>query len=464
MDRAAGNTQPLAGASVSGRLATHVAALPSEAIPESARRAARLFLLDTLAVAWAGSAAPGCAQTLAVMQDEAGPGQSSVWGFGTKLPATAAAFVNGMTAAALDYDCLGRDAPVHVNISVIPAALAVAELEHCSGAQFIDAVVIASDVLARMAVSSRPPHRGFHYTSTFGVFGATVAACRLFGLDALTTRHALGLAYVQACGTQQTNIEPSLAKRMLSGFAARAGVLSARLARQGITAPADVFEGPFGLYALYQAGDPQPMLEALGSRFDNHRLSIKKYPSCGCNHTSIEGVLQLVREHRLKPDDVQSITITVSPYIDTIVGMPYDPRQDPQVAAQFSIRYSAACMLVRHKLGLAEIQPEAAFDPEINRHVHKVHVVVDPTRSGDRGPVDVEMVTTSGQRFACTVAHVPGSDESPLSPAEIDGKFDECFRLGAHPLDTDGIARLRARVEGLAQVPDMAHFFDGLSG
>lgn len=464
MDRAAGDAQPLAGQSVSGRIASHAATVTTEAIPESARRAAQLFLLDTLAVAWAGSSAPGCAQTLTVMQDEAGPGQSSVWGFGTKLPATSAAFVNGMTAAALDYDCLGRDAPVHVNISVIPAALAVAELEHRSGAEFLDAVVIASDLLARMGISARPPHRGFHYTSTFGVFGATIAACRLFGLDALTTRHALGLAYVQACGTQQTNIEPSLAKRMLSGFAARAGVLSARLARQGITAPAEVFEGPFGLYALYQAGDPEPMLEALGTRFDNHRLSIKKYPSCGCNHTAIEGVLRLVREHRLQPDDVRSITITVSPYIDTIVGMAYDPQQDPQVAAQFSIRYSAACMLVRQKLGLAEIQPDAAFDPEINRHIPKVQVVVDPNRSGDRGPVDVEMITKEGRRLACIVAHVPGSEEAPLAQAEIDGKFEECFRLGARPLDAAAIARLRARVNALSELSDMAQFFEGLPG
>ena len=43
---------------------------------------------------------------------------------------------------------------------------------------------------------------------------------------------------MQAGGTQQANIEPSLAKRMLSAFAARSGVYAALLAQRGITAPA----------------------------------------------------------------------------------------------------------------------------------------------------------------------------------------------------------------------------------
>jgi 2-methylcitrate dehydratase PrpD len=449
--------------SVTDILASHICHVAAEDISRTSFDAAKLFMVDTLAVAWAGSTAPGCSEAYEYLLESRGRPESTAWAYGARLGPEAASFINGMTSSALDFDSLGRDAPVHVNIAVLPAALAIAEREHSSGKDFLAAMVIGSDLLCRMAAATEAPHRGFHYTSTFGVFGAAAASARLLGLDAEATRHALGIAFTQASGTQQANIEPSLTKRMLSAFAARAGVFAALLAQRGITAPANVIEGAFGLYQLYQAGDPQRLLDQLGKRFDNANLSIKKYPSCGCNHTAIEGVLRIVSEHDLDPDEVKSIEITVSPYIDRIVGMPYDPGKDPQVAAQFSIRYSAACALVRRRLTLLDIQADAARDPAVTRHVDKVEVIVDPKLTGDRGPVRVQVTTRRGQVLAIEVEHVPGSAESPLTQAEIDDKFTGCFSLGVAPLAREQIRMIRDRVANLESVSDMATFFDGVT-
>ena len=448
--------------SISHRLASHAATTPYAAIPADVRDTAKLYMLDTLAVAWAGSDAPGCPEAHALQVDEGGRADSTAWAYGGKLSASSAAFINGMSSSALDYDSLGRDAPVHVNIAVLPAALAVAEKEHASGADFLAALVVGSDLVCRLGAAAKHPPRGFHYTAAFGIFGAAAAAARLMRLDAVTTRHALGLAFIQAGGTQQANIEPSLAKRLLSAFAARSGVYAALLAQRGITAPAHAIEGEFGLYKLYQDGSPERLLDALGSRFDSAALSIKQFPSCGCNHTTIAGMLDLVRKYDLQPDDVESINITVSPYMDRIVGMPYDPSGDAQVAAQFSIRYSAACVLVRRRLGLAEIQEAAARDPEINRHVGKVTLQIDPTLTSSRGPVVIRLRSKRHGELATTVAHVPGSREAPLTEAQVNEKFDECFRLGTRPLSKEQIATLTARVHGLEQFPDMASFFSGI--
>ena len=448
--------------SISHRLASHAATTPYAAIPADVRDTAKLYMLDMLAVAWAGSDAPGCPEAHALQVDEGGRADSTAWAYGGKLSASSAAFINGMSSSALDYDSLGRDAPVHVNIAVLPAALAVAEKEHASGADFLAALVVGSDIVCRLGAAAKHPPRGFHYTAAFGIFGAAAAAARLMRLDAVTTRHALGLAFIQAGGTQQANIEPSLAKRLLSAFAARSGVYAALLAQRGITAPAHAIEGEFGLYKLYQDGSPARLLDALGSRFDSAALSIKQFPSCGCNHTTIAGMLDLVRKYDLQPDDVESINITVSPYMDRIVGMPYDPSGDAQVAAQFSIRYSAACVLVRRRLGLAEIQEAAARDPEINRHVGKVTLQIDPTLTSSRGPVVIRLRSKRHGELATTVAHVPGSREAPLTEAQVNEKFDECFRLGTRPLSKEQIATLTARVHGLEQFPDMASFFSGI--
>ncbi|MCE2946538.1 MAG: MmgE/PrpD family protein [bacterium] len=447
---------------ISGRIAAHVSRLQYADLPPAIVDHAKLLMLDTLAVAWAGSDAPGCREVHALFAGDGGAAQATCWAFGGRLPAAEAAFVNGATAAALDYDSFGRDAPVHANIVILPVALAVAQWRRTSGRDFLCALVAGNDLVCRIAASLTPPHRGFAYTSVITVLGAAAVASRLMGLDATTTRHALGLAFQQAGGTQQANLEPALAKRLLSAFPARAGILAARLAAQGVTAPAQIFEGTLGFHALYQAGDPQRVLDGLGERFDSDAVSIKGYPSCSCNHAAIAGMLALVAEHGLVSDDIESIEVVASPYIVRLVGAPYEPGDDPQVSAQFSIRYSVACAMLRGRLGLAEIDPATALDPALRRFAAKVTVRAEPAFTGTRAPVVLRVASRRHGLLERRVDHVPGSDESPLDAATIDAKFDECFARGVRPLDPPRIRLLRERITALEDIDDLSQLFDGL--
>lgn len=451
-----------AGLTISHQLATYAAGIRYADIPAATIDGMKRLMLDTLAVSWAGSDAPGCREAHALVAEEGGRADSTAWAYGGRLPAASAAFINGMSSSALDYDSIGVGASVHKYISVLPAALAVAEREHASGEDFLTALAAGTDITYRLAAASDVPNRGFHYAAVFGVLGAAAAAARLLKLDALETRHAIGIAFIQACGTQQANIDPSLTKRMLSAFSARAGVYAAQLAQRGITAPAQPIEGKFGLYRLYQNGDPDKLLDALGTRFESASSSIKMYPSCGCNHTTIAGMLDLIHRHDLKADDVESVDVTVTPYIERIVGGPYDPSGDAQVAAQFSIRYTIACLLVRRKLGLAEIQADAARDPEINRHVGKVNVLIDQTKNGFRGPVALRIKTRMHGEISTRVEHVPGSPQTPVSDAEIQRKFDECFRCGVRPLNDGQLALLTSHVRDVERIADMSTFFSSV--
>lgn len=457
-----GGVKQRSAVSLTHHLAHHAVTTGYGAIPGAALEAAKLFMLDTLAVSWAGSDAPGCREAHALLVDEGGRSDSTAWAYGGRLPVTSAAFINGMSASALDYDSIGRGAAVHINIAVLPAALAVAERQRAPGKEFLAALVVGSDIMYRLAAATKRPNRGFHYTATIGVFGAAAAAARLLGLDAAAVQHALGIAFIQAAGTQQANIQPSLTKRMLSAFAARSGVYAALLAQRGITAPSEVIEGRFGFYQLYQEGDSSKVVAELGKRFDSANVSIKKYPSCGCNHTAIEATLGLVQQYDLKPEDVLSIEATVTPYIDRIVGGEYDPSHDAQVAAQFNIRYSIACALVRRKLGLAEIQEQAARDPEIAAQIGKISLRVDPLLTGNRGPVVVCMRTRTHGDISRRVEDVAGGADAPIAESEIAGKFRECFSLGVRPLNDEKIARLTSRVREVEQMSDMSAFFEGI--
>ncbi len=441
------------------RLAHYIVDTPDAAIPEASFSAARRFMLDTLAVAWAGSDAPGCREAHALLVDEGGRADSTAWAYGgDRLPAMSAAFINGMTSAALDYDGIGSGASVHVNITVLPAALAMAERLHAPGRDFLAAFVIGADLTYRLAAAADVPNAGFHYVPIYGVFGAAAACARLLKLNVLQTRHALGIAFMQASGTQQANIDPSLSKRMMSAFAARAGVHAALLAQRGLSGPAQALEGKFGLFKMYQGGNADLVLDQLGSRFDNVLGSIKMYPSCGANHTSIAGALELIHKYDLQADDVISVDVTMPPYTARLVGNAYDPSGDAQVAAQFSVRYTIACLLVRRKLGLAEIEADAARDADINRHVGKINVHIDDTQKGTRGPIVMRMRTRNHGDIATRVTHVPGSLEMPVSDAEIQQKFDECFRRGVRPLDDVRVERLTQRVRDVAEVNDMYLF------
>ncbi len=448
---------------ISGRLAQHVIAMRWEDIPDAAVQSSKRLAIDTLAVAWAGSAAPGVSAAREVLTEEGGRPESTVWAYGGKMPARAAAFINSTSAAALDYDGMRATerGSVHSDSVVLPAALAVAEREHASGRDFLAALVLGNDVVTRLGAASQLPHKGWYHTAIFGIYGAVAAAARLLRLDQEATQHALGIALSQTGATQLPNISHSLTKRFSSSFAAHAGVFSALLAARGITAPREAFEGKFGFYALYQPGDAAALFADLGRSYPHVETAIKKYPSCACNHTAIEAALHIVRDSDLAPADVAAVEVTISPYVHRLVGAPFEPGADPQVTAQFSVQYSVACAILRRRLTVADIQNKAVLEAEIGGLARSVKVTVDEARGNSRGAT-VRIKSSRHGLLERHVEHIPGSPASPLTAADLQNKFRECSIAGVSPLGEERGELLYARINDIESVADMAHCFDGI--
>ena len=445
--------------SISQSIADHVVACGYAGLPASAVRAAKTLMLDTLAVAWGGSNAPGSGDVHGLLAEEGGRGDSSVWAYGGKLPATSATFLNSMFGGALDYDGVNT---VHADIVSLPAALAMAEREHASGKDFLAAYVIGSDLCSRFGASITGTHKGWFTTSIYGVFGAAATAAKLLRLDATATRHALGIALSQSAGTQQSNIEQALTKRIQGALAARAGVFSALLAGRGITAPREAIEGKFGLYALYQEGNPLKVLDSLGTRFEHENTAIKKYPCCACSHASLEAALHLVREYDLKPADVTAIEVTHSPFMHRLVGAPFNPGDNPQVSAQFSVQYAMACALARRRMSVADLEESAILDPAIREIAQRVKIVVDDANKSSRNPSTVSMTTRQHGTITRTTEMFPWSPQDPPVAADLLAKVDACFSAGVKPLTAERKAKLIKRVESIEDVSDMNEFFAGI--
>jgi 2-methylcitrate dehydratase PrpD len=451
---AAGDTR-----SISQSIADHVVAFDYSKLPSSAVQAAKTLMLDTLAVGWAGTTAPGAPEAHALLAEEGGRADSSIWGYGGKLPVTAATFINSISGGALDYDGVNT---VHADVVALPAALAMSERERASGKDFLTALIIGSDLCSRFGASITGTHKGWFTTSIYGAFGAAATAARLLKLDATATRHALGICLSQAAGTQQSNIEQALTKRLQGAFAARAGVFSAQLAQRGITAPREAIEGKFGLFALYQEGNPLKILDGLGSRFEHENTAIKKYPCCACSHASLEAALGLILEHDLKPQDVTSIEVTHSTFMHRLVGAPFNPGDNPQVSAQFSVQYAIACALLRRRMSVADLEDKAILDPAIKPIAETIRIVVDETLKSSRAPASVKIVTRQHGTLARTTEKFPWSPEDPPAPAALQEKLDACFAAGVAPLDAAKKARLIDRVRNIENVPDMSKFFSNI--
>ncbi|MDB5811861.1 MAG: MmgE/PrpD family protein [Betaproteobacteria bacterium] len=462
MTTSATRAQPASAAdarSISQSIAEHVVGCDYAALPASSITAAKTLMLDTLAVGWAGTTAPGAPEAHALLKDEGGRADSSLWGFGGKLPAAAATFLNSISGGALDYDGVNT---VHADIVALPAALAIAEREHASGKEFLAAYMIGSDLCSRFGGSITGAHKGWFTTSIYGAFGAAAAAAKLLKLDATATRHALGIALSQSAGTQQSNIEQALTKRLQGALSARAGVFSAQLAQRGITAPREAIEGKFGLYALYQEGNPLKVLDGLGQRFEHENTAIKKYPCCACSHASLEAALGLIREHDLKPDDVTAIEVTHSTFMHRLVGAPFNPGDNPQVSAQFSVQYALACALLRRRMSVADLEDSAILDPAIKPVTERIRIVVDETLKSSRAPASVKIVSRKHGTLARTTETFPWSPDDPPTATALQDKNDACFAAGIAPLDAVRKAKLVERVQKIEAVTDMSRFFDGI--
>ncbi|NTA83755.1 MmgE/PrpD family protein [Agrobacterium tumefaciens] len=419
-----------------------VATLRFEDIPTPVIDKAKTLIADTLSVAWAGRNAAGSPAVEALASNEGGREEATLWATGKRLPAASATFVNAFHAAALDYDSLNGN--VHADIVTLPAACALAERQNASGRDFLTAYIAGAELMIRLGRATQKSSKGWSTTSIYGGFASATASARLLGLDSKGIQNALGISLGQAAGTQQANVEQVLLKRLQPALAARAGVFSAQLAQAGISGPAEAFEGRFGLQSLYLPFDEQVLLNGFGRDFLFAETGLKKYPVCACSHAPMDALLNLVTRHDLKPQQIRTVKVEISPFMARLVGNPDAPGADPQVLAQFSLRYALASIILRRRLGLSEITAEAVSDPLIADISKRITLEIDVTSTGTYGPARVEVQTSDGCQITQTVRELPGSKELPLSDASIEQKLSDCSDGAGPRLD---IEQLRNSIE-----------------
>lgn len=442
--------------------AAFASALRGENLPQAVADAVRANLLDTLACATAGRTAPGVADMVALATEWGGAPQAGIWGSRTRVPAHHAAWVNGMMAHARDYDDTHDAAVLHAGVSVIPAALAAAELNPAAtGADLLAGIACGLELICRLGLATTIGiiESGFIYSSLFGYFGAAAAAARVAGFDAAGIQNAMGIAFSMAAGTHQVTRDAALTKRMQPGLAAKAGVMAVQLSQRGIRGAQNVFDGIDGLFRIYLRGgyDPARLRDRLGTQWELLELSYKPYPCCRFNHTAIDAALAVAGQPGFDPARITRITAGVNAQSYQAVCTPPEIRRHPTtiVQAQFSIPFTVAAALIDGEIGLRHFTPEGIGRSDILALAEKVECGVDEAieRDWSRNVSPTALVVQAGNvAFQQRVDLPGGHPQRPMTDAARRAKLLDCLRVGG-PGWPDGTADLLT--ERVAQVADL---------
>ncbi|MFC1967617.1 MmgE/PrpD family protein [Chloroflexota bacterium] len=449
-------------------LAQNVIKTRFEDLPPEAIEATKNDILDTLGVGIAGTTAAAAKEVLELGREWGGKPESTIVSFGDKMPSYMAAFINGTMAHGLDFDDNHDKATLHVGPAVVSAAMAIAErVGNIDGKTFSTAVALGADLIIRMGLATkRPLHEGgFMFTPLYGYFGAAAASGKILGLDQGQMVNAFGIAYAQAAGNMQVNVdnEHALTKRLSVGFASKGGVMSALLAQKGLTGAQHSMEGRFGLFNLYQRGeyDRSILLKDLGKVFEIASISFKPYSCCRQIHAFADAARQLKRDYEINPDNIQSITVYINETAGKALCEPLDLRRAPQeeVFAQFSLPYNVGVALARGKVVINDFTIEAMKDPDVLAITRKITPKVDPALSNRKNlspETAVEILMKDGTVLKSKSTVTPkGHPDNPMSWAELGEKFMDCVSHSAEPLSKGNVEKaidLCAHLENVSDV------------
>ena len=392
-----------------------------DALPDAVRREGSRAFVNWIGAVYGGCTMPAITTALPLLDAYSGPRQASVLGHGKRLDIFNAAFLNSMSNAARSYNDTHLRTVAHPSTAVAAALLALAEQQTVSGRDFLHALILGVEVQCRVGnILVTPPARS-HYALSMvalvGGIGAAIGAAKLMNLTEQQTIYALGLAAAQAGGTRATH--GSMGGRMLSGEAARAGLMSAHLAQRNFTSSDEVLAGPKG-YANAHAehADATVAVAGLGVDYEILSLAYKPYPCGIVVHQVIDVCLDLVRAHDFTPEEIVEVSLKVPEAAMNLTG-----RKDPTDGdkAGTSIYHWAAASLLHRTAGLAQGTTDCVRDPRVLELRARISAEVDSTLAVDGARAQIRL--TDGRVLHGYVEHARGSVSRPLTDDELSEKF-----------------------------------------
>lgn len=451
------------------RLATWVAGLTWDDIPDRVRARAAELVLDGIGCALVGAQLPWSRTATEAVLALEGAGDCPVIGTGRRTAAPAAALLNSTFIQGFELDDFHPLAPLHSASLVVPALLSTAALlgRPVSGRELLTAAVAGFETGPRVGHAlhgSEMLSRGWHSGPVFGTHAAAMAAGRLRGLSAEQLEDALGFAATQSAGLMSAQYE-AMGKRMQHGFAARNGFYAAGLAAGGYTGIKRVFEREYGGFlAVFGEGhDPRPerIAQGLGEDWETEVIMVKSYAVMGGLHGAVEAA-RAVRD-RVRPEQVERIDLRCGQVVHSHGWWPPE-RPLTAIGGQMNIGYATAVTLLDGTALPEQFTAERLDADDVWALLERTRVTHDPALDAlpptERFSTHLDITLRDGSVVSHVVVTPHGSPLDPVTRDEVIGKYRA---LTARVLDDERGAAIEAAVLGLADAADIRPLADLLA-
>jgi 2-methylcitrate dehydratase PrpD len=385
--------------SLSRKLARFANELTFDDLPPEVVDKTQALVLQALVSALAGSGHSAARRIVQMIRREETreQGGSTILVDGGKVTKAGAAFANSELihrGGRLDlYRML-----THPGTTIIPAALVAAEAEGRSGRELITALAAGYEVPARLAGEWIPSTqaRGFRSSPVYGIFGATVAAGKLMGLDEDGLTNAIGIAVDLAAGNLEGPRTGSDSVSIHEPSAARSAILAVLLAREGTRGSETALEGEAGFYYAY-AGNNRGKLSygfqgrktasyatvtsGLGRRWEILNTALRIYAVGGSNLALIDVGAKLCIDNGIRPEEVLDVEAVVNE-METTYPSPAFPsaKSGPRVGSQhYYLAYGIVERGFPMSRGRTDGAAEPADPPAVLELMQRVRIV--PSRS-----------------------------------------------------------------------------------
>ncbi len=371
-----------------------------------------------------------------------------------------ATFANGALVRYLDFNDTYLSAePAHPSDN-IPACWAVGQVVGAHPREIITAIALAYELQCRLCDAASLRAHGWDHVY-YGALSSSLAAGKLYGFNAQQMVHTLGLSGVCNFATRQTRTgQISDWKACAFSNAARNGVFAAGLARQGLTGPNEIFEGPKGLFKMVTgpfelkwSGGPDDWMI--------NRTYIKYWPAEYHSQSAIDAALQL-RPAVGDAGRIESILIESFEAAVSIIGSePEKWRPTSRETADHSMGYCVACALLDGDVTRGSFTDEKIKDPAVLGLLDKTRIVeTDECNAGypDGIPNKLIIKTSDGQEHAKLVTYPRGHAGNPMSDDEVIAKFKKLASGVVSDATADRIINQALSFHELNSVADLLEF------
>lgn len=350
--------------------------------------------------------------------------ESLIWGWEGMTEAGHAALAHAVAAHACDYDDMCVYLNGHPSAVIVPVVLALGDRLDKVAREVLEAYMTGVEIASafgRMFNESNYS-KAWNQTTTLGIVGAVAAAGKMMELSPAEMTHAFGIGFGESSGNKANF--GTMTKDLTVGMTALKAIKCAEFAKMGFTSNQSVIEGSNGFFqTIGNAVSSRPLLDFLEggeSVFLNPGLVIKPYPTCRGNHNVMDILLKLLREHSLKPDDIQEVSCKVQ---STVMDTERYPHPQTGAEGKFSIAYCAALCILNGRLDILDFQKKDISDSAVLEQMAKVRVTLDPAIQKARFGADVTIKTRAGDSFQLAGCFAKGDPLNPMSREEVKHKF-----------------------------------------